>query len=468
MKQIMDEGRGKNTNEIREQATNKMERFMKFLRFLLPLVVVMCGFTLSTKLHAEIRREAALHDRDFEIVHEYLNSKRTMDVQEKSCNLTISGDIRAEWRHQTEKESGIRVRGPRSVVFIDDLPVSRLDAGLEPVSRNEFDAVFNLYFDYVCDRAWGVVWLEFDNPAGIELPERSCEFDPQGCGGSGICDALCLQKAYMGYNVCCDGDVRFDIELGRRPFWTVFDSRIQFNSRFDGLLLKYSAGMECYGDFYVNFGGFLIDERVNDFGLIVETGFLNIMDMGLDFKYSFINWPKLGGGRNRCFVEDPRGFKFRNSQWTFAYHFNPELICNPATIYGAILWNHDARRRIETNDRKKGLGWYVGFYVGEIRQEGDWAFDMDYEVVQAQAINDCDVSGIGRGNVLDETFTANGRGNANYKGWRFEGDYALTDNLVLDAVVEFSRAEDKSIGATLVGDGQHSFSRFELEAIYAF
>ena len=48
-------------------------------------------------------------------------------------------------------------------------------------------------------------------------------------------------KAYMGYNICASGCTRIDVELGRRPLWTVFDSRIQFGSRFDGLLLRYST-----------------------------------------------------------------------------------------------------------------------------------------------------------------------------------------------------------------------------------
>ncbi len=50
----------------------------------------------------------------------------------------------------------------------------------------------------------------------------------------------------------------------------------------------------------------------------------------------------------------------------------------------------------------------------------------------------------------------------NYRGWRFEGLYALTDNLTIDTKLEFSRALKKSIG------GPHHYSNFEIEAIYAF
>lgn len=418
---------------------------MKFLRNLLPIVIG--ALSLATTLFAQETRE-----RDFEAVHEYLNSKRTMDLIEKGHNLTISGDIRTEWRHLTERENGVRRRGG-SIVDADGIPIG----------RNEFDIEFNLYFDYVCDRAWGVVWLEFDNPAGVEQNNVACKIDPEQCGGSGRCDFLCLQKAYMGYNLCCDGETRIDVELGRRPLWTVFDSRIQFQARFDGLLFKYSSSFDCWGDFYAWVGGFLVDEKVNWFGAITEIGLLNIADWGVDFKYSFINWPKIGGGKNRCGERNPRGWEFRNSQWLLAYNINPELLCNtPAKLYGAVLWNHSARKHTFTRDRKEGLAWYAGIIIGEVFQEGDWSLDINYQVVQAQAIPDCDLSGIGRGNVRNESFTSDLRGNGNYKGWRFEGLYALTDNLSFDASMEWSRANNARIG------NRHSFSQFELEAIYAF
>jgi hypothetical protein len=65
--------------------------------------------------------------------------------------------------------------------------------------------------------------------------------------------------------------------------------------------------------------------------------------------------------------------------------------------------------------------------------------------------------------VLDESVTGIGaRGNTNYKGWKFEGLYALTDNFTIDSIIEFSKAYKKKIG------GSHSYSKFELETIYAF
>ena len=273
----------------------------------------------------------------------------------------------------------------------------------------------------------------------------------------------------MGYNVFCDGS-RFDIELGRRNLYNVFDSNVQFLSRFDGLLLKYNSKIECIADWYLYAAGFLVDERVNHFGYVSEIGFYNIYDYGIDFKYSFIWWPKRG--INRCHKHDPRGFRFANSQWTLYYNFDPCVFGgNEAFLYGAFVVNHLAHGPIKVgNDiigKKKfhktaNKAWYVGLTVGEVLKEGDWSFDVQYQWVEARAIPDNDVSGIGRGNVFGESFTMSGRGNGNFKGVRVEGLYALTDNLTLDTIIDHTVAIDKSIG------GAHRYSKFELEAIYAF
>ena len=65
--------------------------------------------------------------------------------------------------------------------------------------------------------------------------------------------------------------------------------------------------------------------------------------------------------------------------------------------------HHDREDRDGDHDhhhKNVGLGWYVGFIVGEVRQEGDWALDIDYEDVQPFAVMDCDVSSDNAGEVL--------------------------------------------------------------------
>lgn len=461
---------------------------MSYFKYLISLVLVI-GLISSGPIFAQLTQDGSrfaeeLNERDFDALREFLKSKRTMDVTDNACNLAISGDVRTEWRHLNESCRGHNLRGGNATNRI----------GL-PISRNDFDIEFNLRFDYVAEHTWAVAHLQYDNSAGVDgnghpcgklvkdkhkgkdkkkckkgecqeckADTLECQADPRGWHGSGQCDDLCLKKAYMGYNICVEGDSRFDVELGRRGnLYLVFDSKVQFLSRLDGILLKYDSSWESVADWYVHAAGFVVDERVNQFAWVAEIGFLDIMDTGFDFKYSFIDWEK--HGKNRCFVHNPEGFKFMNSQFTLAYHVNPDLLGIPVKVYGAFIWNHDGHKFYANCHRfnHKNLAWYAGVLFGEVEKEGDWAIEVMYQVVQARAIPDDDVAGIARGNVLDDVFTSlTRRGNTNYRGWRLEGLYALTDNLTLDSIIEWSKADDKSIG------GRHGYSKFELEAIYAF
>ncbi len=415
-----------------------------------------------------------LNQRDWDAVRDYLKAKRAEDEEgddedEDDCGLTISGDVRTEWRHMNEK--GINqncqyrlLRGADAVKGDPEVPVS----------RNDFDIEFNLRFDYICDRTWAVAHLDFDNSAGVDGNDRSCKCNPGALKGSGSDNSVCLKKAYMGYNVYECHDARFDVELGRRNLYNVFDSRIQFLSRFDGLTLKYSDKLEYVGDWYWNAAGFVVDERVNHLAWVTEVGFLDIMDSKIDLKYSFIDWRK--NGKTRCSIRHARGNNFLISQWTAAYHLDKCIFNTPAKLYGAVLKNHSGVRihlpsdkcdkcvgnKVRSSIKGQPWGWYVGFVVGEVVHEGDFALSIQYEWVGATAMPDEDASGIGVGNVLNNSFTENGRGNTNYKGVMIEFLYALTDNLSIDTILECSKEIKKSIG------GRHHYSKIEVEAIYAF
>lgn len=472
---------------------------MKFFKFWLPLVAASCGLTAAAYADCNCTYDS-LHDeldgRDIEAVIEFVNSKRTIDLQEKACNLAISGDIRTDWQHINEKVDGNKYRGGNAV-----------DCDGDRIGRNAFNVQFNLMFDYRCDRSWGVAHVEFKNAMGIrENHQKGCapqqkktgsgtdtnvvpgnsdfgdtqtdcnQFDNSYLQGSGEENGLKLRKAYWGYNVCADGTSRFDVEVGRRRLYDVFDSRIQFLAQFDGVLLRYASQFDC-ADAYITGGAFVVDSRVNHWGGVVEGGILNLCDYGFDFKYSLIYWHKQGA--NRCNTRNAIGSRFVNSQWTAIYHLDPEILCAPASIYGAVLVNH-AAKKIPTVNQKKNIGWYIGARVGEVCGCGDWAVDFNWQSVQAQAIADPDVSGIGRGNIRKSSITANNgtagvatapmiesnpaaaRGNANYQGFKLMGLYGVTDNLSLEASFQWARQESKRIGGDL------KYSNFKLEAIYAF
>lgn len=466
---------------------------MKLLRYLLPLAAACAVFSSAfardgVGVQDGSRFDVELDERDFEALRQYLKTKRDEPLDEKDNNLSISGDVRFEWRHMTEVLRGTSLRGAGCRDPFTDLPIS----------KNDFDAEFNLKFDYILDRAWAVAHLQYDNSAGVDSEEYLCFQDKNGWYGSGKCNDICLRKAYMGYNICNDPCSRLDIELGRRGnLYHVFDSKVQFLSRFDGILLKWSGQMESISEWFVKAAGFVVDERVTHIGFVTELGALNIMDSGFDFKYSFIDWHKPGHGRcldvrktekaNLCrfrgiFNSDPEAFRFYVSQFTLYYNLDPELLCQPAKIYGAFVWNHgikdapiykrrsDGRfkrdangRRIKDGHIRANLAWYAGISIGEVVKEGDWALELQYQYVQALAVPDQDMSGIGTGNFFDLTVTRDGVGNTNFRGWKLEGLYALTDNLSIDSILEYS----VPISQRLIG-GNHNYSKVEVEAIYAF
>jgi hypothetical protein len=416
------------------------------------------------------RFQQDLNENDFEAVRDFVRLKRIVPLADKVNNLTISGDVRVDWRYIREKLRGEEIRGgdgvfiAREELIIND-EIYQIGERI-PLSNNVFDVQFNLYLDYVTDCTWAVAHVAYDNSMGVDDNGIDCSLDPEGYHGSASADNLNLVRAYMGYTIYCCNDTRLDVELGRRGFlYDVFDSQIQFLSRFDGIVFTYSTYLNCIGPFYIKAAGFVVDERVNHFGWGTEIGLLNICDTGIDFKYSFVDWRK--NGENRCFARNPIGFKFLNSQWQLAYNFIPQCVDVPTQVFAGFLINHGPANYTFDNEARisvsgKNTGWYVGFTCGEVCQEGDWSFQGLYAYVGAHAMPDNDVRKIGTGNALLDSFTANAVGNVNFKGFQLAFLYAVTDNLLVNSLFDYSRPADKNIG------GSHEYAQYKLEAIYAF
>ena len=512
---------------------------MKLAKYLVPFLLT-TGLTVTSAYAQRAGQETSfdrqLNQRDDQPVREFVQSKENIDVQEKANNLEISGDVRFEWRDINEKGVVFFVDPCLSGPYHEKYRALRgnhfVDPRGLPISHHDFDVEFNLKIKYSYERAWAMAHLQFDNPAGAKAPNdcfdeftvfnrRGNEVEDLipvdtrfGLKGSGEGSFISLKRAYIGYNIWADGKHRLDIEIGRRKLDDVFVSEVQFSNRFDGILFKYASAIEEIADWYCTLGGFVIDERVNHFGYVTEIGFLNLWDTGVNIRYSFIDWTKKGD--NRCFIHNPAGTRFRNSQITLDWVFFPKIYDYeiPVELYSGFLINHAARKSIFSRCKKKNLAWYAGVYIGNVDKKGDWSMDIEYIAIQAQAVPDYDVGSIGRGNILDEALTdiitpvanqivfvnddyhddytsdlleyyedpgameedfnlyslpSSGfvgifprRGNANFTGWRFEFLYALTDNLSIDFIYEFSNEEDRKIG------GRHRYSDFEIEAIYAF
>lgn len=389
----------------------------------------------------------SIEQKDINALREWINTKRQVTVRELGGALSLSGEVRTEFQATTETVNGIRQRGTGGAV---------LSKSGDPVPNNGFDIEVNIMLDYRTDRSWGSIKLEFDNAAGVF---------------SGTLEKLKLERAYWGVRMVDADTFTMDVEAGRRRMSTMVDSKIEFNSFYDGIWGKYDQSFDAIGDYYLHLGAFIINENKEQFGYLAETGIFNLAGTGLYMKYSAIDWDTKHFSKPLLKAR----FDFIVSQFILGYRFVPKKFDKAVQIYTAALYNHVARRREITNHSKQNWGGYAGFSIGELKKQGDWAIDVNYQVLQAQCVPDFDVQGIGFGNAADTGFytvdsdgkgTANSRktagGNVNYRGFQVTVDWLLTNQLDLQQSWQQSITLDQNIGPF------RRFKQYEIELIYGF
>lgn len=416
-----------------------------------------------------------IEENDEQELLNFINSKRAIPISDKGDNLSISGEVHTEWNYQTEKINGKNIR-----VFTFKQADEWTDVIFSPgdqiaIGHNDFDLEFDLFVDWKSDRTWAKSHLRYDNSSGVVDNGIDEQIDPQGYHGSGSVDNLALREAYVGYEIFKSDDKRLIVEFGRRGnIYKAFYSELQFSSRLDGIVFKYSSkGGNGFADWYATVAGFVVDERTTQYAWAGEVGLDNIMCTGIGAKYSYIDWQKRGF--NRFFRRNPLGFRFKVSQFTLCYNFTPKCLGQPIYLTGAFLMNHipagftfinvnpDPKKytphRVDIG--KQNLGGFVNVQYRDIDHEGDWLVSGLFAFCEALCIPDNDVRNIGTGNSLHESMIAYGRGNTNWKGYFLKIAYAITDNLVLET--QYNRSWNiKNI------DGTHSYSRFTMETTYSF
>jgi hypothetical protein len=404
-------------------------------------------FAVSSLQASTIDAGDDVDQKDIYALREWINTKRQVTVRELGGALSIAGEVRTEFQTSSETVNGVKQRGFGAPIFgVDGTPIP----------ANGFDVEVNLMFDYRTEESWGSVKLEFDNDAGVF---------------SGTLNKLKLERAYWGVRLVDTDTVTFDTELGRRRLSTIMDSKIEFNSFFDGAWFKYDQSFESIGDFYLHAGVFVINENRNQFGYVGELGILNVANSGFYTKYSLIDWDTKHFGSK---INNER-FDFVVSQLILGYKFLPKRLQKIVQLYVAGLYNHAANKLPISDNKKANLGGYIGFSIGELKKKGDWAFDANYQVLQAQCVPDFDVQGIGVGNALNTGFyTAkidgkggpNDRkdagGNVNYRGFALTLDYLLTNQLDFQQSWQQSITLDDHIGPF------RRFKQYEIEFIYGF
>jgi len=404
-------------------------------------------------------------DQDMEALKRWIMDKRFITMKELSGDLSLSGEVRTEFQAVSEVVNGVQQKSYPS------LPPNNV--GAKPMYG--WDAEFNLMLDYRTERTWAAVKVEFDNNMG----QASSSFSN-----------ISLEKAYAGGRIVAGDTFIMDAELGRRYMFIPFESKIEFASILDGLLLRFNKAFESVGNFYFNGALFIVNDISNHYGWVGEFGALKIGNTGLNLKYSLIDWHRPGGETKigdtslKTALLDQR-YRFLVSQFLVYYQLYPEWIGKKLIKpYIAGLMNHlalsskivDGQQIIPTGNRKQNLGAYIGVSIGTAKKQGDWALDANYQWVQQQAVPDFDCLGIGRGNTArvgtytpnidgssdTPTTQATAVGNTNFQGFEIEAMYALTDNLVVQQNFKYSHNLTDTIGPTI------TFKQYEMEFIFAF
>lgn len=388
---------------------------------------------------------------DPRILRDFVESRGLIACRQKCGQLTIAGDARARYICTGEELKGIKQRGfgsPRQ------LPI------------NVFKSEFNLFLDYVDKRSWvstKVKWTVQDGLEGVS-PTRTE-----------------LDRAFIGYDIYECKEQDFYIELGRSRLDYIFDSRVEFSSFFDGIHLYYTNEIPRVGTFVIHGGPFVVDSYTNHYAWVFETYIDDWADTGWIFKYSLIDWRRRHATRyngeikpppiNDLILDNPR-YRFLVSQMLFGYTSEVNFCrCKTLYLYGAVLANHDARKTETLNNKLENKAWYVGFTLGKLCKACDWSLDANYQYVQAQAVPEFDLAGIGHGNagkfLFSDAIFQNLRygealGFTNFKGIQVSLLYALTDALSLRTKGEWTQPINKDLG------GNFNYKNFEFAVIYAF
>lgn len=452
---------------------------MNLLKYAFPLAIATgLGMTSAYAANADGKSDfrTELEESDMQVLQNFINSKRKIPLADKSKNLKISGEVHFEWNYYTEKIRGKDVRTyvfREQEVINDDVyfPGQRL-----PVGDNDFDVQVDMFFDWDSDRTWARTHVRYDNSAGQDDNQLDKRIDPGGYHGSGSKDNLNLKEAYVGYEIFKKENSRLTIELGRRGnIYKAFYSELQFAGRLDGVILKYTDKWRNYTGYHVQWAGFVVDERATHWAWAFQVGLDNLKNSGVDVKYSFVDWQK--PGRNRYGVKNPNGFRFKVSQISLQYHLHPECLGKqPVELCVGFLVNHIPSKWTYINKAKKSWNYeskrkYIGvqntgafasLQLREIHREGDWLVKFLAAYCEAQCIPDNDVRNLGTGNFLRQSFTSDGRGNVNWKGYGVKFGYAITDNLVIETQYDHTWSIDNDIAGT------HGFTRYMIETTYSF
>lgn len=411
-------------------------------------------------------------DEDFEAIRDFVGSKKVIAISQKEGNLSIYGDTRASYafRHQKQEIT------PGQFFNWGSSPLATETHGGKGASL--FQLMFNLGARYRADASYACAELRFKDRMGLDSDANA--------RGNGESSKISLRKAYLGYYFIDNGIIQLRTQLGRNKLEDFYESYIQFDSQCDGVTALLYGQFEAIFDLEAATGVYVINNMSNFYFYVAELVFRNIAGSGVYIGANFIDWyqkkPTFPSGfietnprqKWNTITNDPR-YKFRNIAFFLGWKTPESIFKVPIEVYSGVVINTAAERRANTAYLKANKGYYIGTQWGSIRKKGDWSLDLRYELVQAQAIPQWDISGIGQGNLkgyglyfntnnppTEITDPALAHGTGNYRGWTGKGIYAFTNSLSGSLSYAYSNAATRRIG------GQNRWRKLELEFIYSF
>jgi hypothetical protein len=257
-----------------------------------------------------------------------------------------------------------------------------------------------------------------------EMPEAWVSVKMKAATSNGKDSLIFLDKAFLGYQFYDGLKTGLGMEIGRNKMESMFDSKMQFDSYFNGLHIVYTYNQPDLFNFTLHGGPHVVNSEMHHYGWIAEGIWSNIAATPLTLKYSFTDWnaPRIKNGQSYSYAEN---YLFTISQMTVAYQISD------TTLYGAYLLNHQENHY---ND-----GFYLGFTMGKIRQKGDFSFDVNFQSSKNRLISPVDFKGL-------------------KKGVQAKVMYALAAPLNVEA--KFTLYDDHN--------GSNNNKRLEMSAVYAW
>ncbi|WP_348660458.1 hypothetical protein [Chlamydiifrater volucris] len=390
-------------------------------------------------------------------IQEYVTKRGYVETRGRGGVLRLAGDVRARWIYAKEDIKDSKDKG----TFADTKK-------LLPINR--YRSEFNMYMSYLAENNWMTSKMRWAAVAGGENTAAGVDID----------------RAFIGYRLFRNPVTKSDffIEIGRSGLGDMFESEVQFSSQFDGIHLYCSKRIAkaLPWQVIVHGGPFVVNMATKHYAWVAE-GILSNLPANFLMKYSIIDWNSF---KPETLSEDQqvkKPVKGAALPQKYEYLVGQFLLGNRSSmpwgkgkrksiyLYGAVLTNYLAKATTTTLNKKENLAWFVGGTLGSLRKAGDWSVTVRYEVVEALAVPEIDVSGIGRGNSLKYWFAQAVAGNydpkdangfTNYKGVSGLFAVGITNSLSFRAYGAYSRPENDKLGSDF------TYRKFDVGLISAF